>query len=157
MTAAIHDQPAVAAVPDMCQELRYLASLDLVALPSAITVARLFVSATLHRWHAGFIESEVEEVIAELVTLAVIATGPKEGKRWAASTELKPIKLRLLGFERHIGIEVADTSTTMLVVPEDGEPRGDGGSNLVNARSRAWGSYPTPRGRVMWADFALYE
>jgi hypothetical protein len=157
MTAVIHDQPALAAVPQMREEPRFMASLDLVALPSAITVARLFISDTLHRWHAMFIEPDMEAVAAELVTFAVEATGPDEGTRWTAITELNPIKLRLLGFPWHIGIEVADTSTKMLAVPADVELPTVSGLGLVDARSRAWGSYPTPRGRVLWADFAVYE
>jgi hypothetical protein len=159
MTALVHDPPAHAEMPQMHEEPRFVASLDLVALPSAISVTRLFISDTLYRWRwrAMFIEPELEAVAAELVALAVKATGPKEGTRWADINQLNPIKLRLLGFERHIGIEVADTGRKMLTPPEDVDLRDDTGPGLIDARSRTWGSYPTPRGRVLWADFAVYE
>jgi hypothetical protein len=157
MTAALQDPPAQAAVPQMREEPRFMASLDLVALPNAISVTRLFIADTLYRWHAMFVEPEMEAVAAELVALAVKATGPKEGTRWTAIDKLSPIKLRMLGFQRHIGIEVADTGKRMLVRPDNVELPVGSGLGLVDARSRAWGSYPTPRGRVMWADFAVYE
>jgi hypothetical protein len=141
----------------MREEPRFIASLDLVALPSAISVSRLFISDTLYRWQAMLIEPELEAVAAELVGLAVKATGPKEGTRWADIHQLNPIKLRLLGFERHIGIEVADTGRQMLALPDGVELGNDSGLGLIDARSRTWGSYPTPRGRVLWADFTVYE
>lgn len=157
MTAVTHDWFTQAEVPQRREEPRFMTSLDLVALPSAVSVTRLFVSDTLHRWQALFVEPEMEVVAAELVALAVEATGPRAGTRWMAIDNLNPIKLRLLGFQWHIGIEVADTSTTPLTWPEEANLRSDIGLGLVDARSRKWGSYPTPRGRVMWADFAVYE
>ncbi|MEV6908330.1 hypothetical protein [Amycolatopsis sp. NPDC051071] len=72
----------------MREEPRFHASLDLVALPTAVPVARMFIADTLHRWHALFIEEHMEAVAAELVSLAVAATGPAAGTSWSDLTEL---------------------------------------------------------------------
>jgi hypothetical protein len=50
----------------------------------------------------------MEAVAVELVTLSVEATKPREGTSWQSITELNPIKLRLLGYQRHIVFEVTD-------------------------------------------------
>lgn len=93
------DVPVQADVPRMREEPRFLDTLDLVAMPTAVTVARMFVSSTLSRWHALFIEDYMTAVAVELVSLAVEATGPGT----------KPITLRMLGYQRHIVFEVTDT------------------------------------------------
>jgi hypothetical protein len=100
--------PVQVEVPRMREEPRFQASLDLVALPTAVPVARMFIADTLRRWHVLFIEEHLEAVAVELVSLAVAATGPSEGMSWSELTELKPIRLRLLGYEPHIVFEVTD-------------------------------------------------
>lgn len=134
---------------------RSIATIDLVALPNAISLARVFVTDTLHRWSATAIEPDLLAVATELLALSVNATGPPEGTRWRDIQGLNPITLSLLGFQAHIGIEVADTGKKMVALPDNIEPRADSGLDLIAARSRSWGSYPTLNGRVLWADFAV--
>ena len=105
----------------MREEPRFHDSLDPVALPTAIPVARMFIADTLRRWHALFIEDHMEAVAVELVTLAVEATGPSEGTSWSDITELNPIRLRMLGYQRHIVFEVTDAHPEALAWADDVE------------------------------------
>lgn len=158
MTAIVQGElPVQAEVPRMREQPRFSAVLDLVALPTAVSVARMFVADTLRRWGAMFIEPDMEKVAAELVALAVEATGPDEGTSWSDITELKPITLRLLGYQRHIVFEVTDEHDEELALPEDVELSDDRGLGLVDARAGRWGSRLTQTGRVMWAELAVYE
>ncbi|WP_146073553.1 ATP-binding protein [Amycolatopsis sp. CA-126428] len=147
--------PLQAEIPRMREQPRFEASLDLVALPTAVPVARMFIADTLRRWHALFIEEHMEAVAVELVSLAVAATGPVEGTSWSALTELKPIRLRLLGYQRHIVFEVIDTDPEPLELADDA-PSGSG-FGLICALASRWGSTITPRGRVNWAELAVYQ
>jgi len=144
-------------VPRMREEPRFVDALDLVALPSAVTVARLFIADTLRRWHALFIEEHMETVGIELVTLSVEATKPREGTSWQGITELKPIHLRMLGYQRHIVFEVTDKGDEALVLPIDRYVNESSGLGLVDALAHRWGSSVTPRGRVNWSELAVYE
>ncbi len=122
--------------------------IDLVALPSAITVAQLFVARTLHRWGAVFIEPEMLSVTAELVALAVDETGPGGGL--PERELLAPIEVYLVGYDRHILIEVVHVHTPEMpsVVSRD--------LAAVNALARTWGVYPTSSARVVWAELELF-
>ena len=141
----------------MREEPRFLASLDLVALPTAVNMARVFIGTTLDHWQALFIEEYVAAVGVELVTLAVESTKPDENTRWSDLTELKPIKLRLLGYRRHVVFEVTDQHDEALVLPDDVYVPEDSGLGLVDALANRWGSFLSPRGRVSWAELAVYE
>ncbi|MCE7009553.1 hypothetical protein LWC34_43110 [Kibdelosporangium philippinense] len=141
----------------MREEPRFLATLELVALPTAVAVARMFIADTLRRWDALFIEEHMETVGIELVTLSVEATKPREGTSWQGITELKPIKLRLLGYQRHIVFEVTDAGDEALVLPDDRYADESSGLGLVDVLANRWGSSVTPRGRVNWAEIAVYE
>lgn len=156
MTTMSQDQPVHAEVPQMREEPRFSASLDLVALPTAVNVARMFISNTLGRWHALFIEEHLEAVAVELVTLAVEATKPDERMSWNDITELNPITLRMLGYRRHIVFEVTDMHPEVQR-PEDGYLPEGSGLRLVDAVAHRWGSSIEPRGRVIWAELAVYE
>lgn len=151
------DLPGQAEVPRMREQPRFVDTLDLVALPSAVAVVRLFIADTLHRWDALFIEEHMKTVGVELVTLSVNATRPAEGTSWQDITELKPIKLRLLGYQRHIAFEVTDAGKEALVLPTDRYVDESSGLGLVDALASRWGSSVTPRGRVNWAELAVYE
>jgi hypothetical protein len=134
---------------------RLQASINLVALPSAVTVARLFVASTLRRWGALFIEPEMASVATELVATAIDETGPGTVD-WAEIRVLNPITVNLVGYPRHILIEVADVHPY-----ETPAPGGIGiekglGHPVVDAPSRR-GAYPAPWGRVVWAEFAVRE
>lgn len=157
MTTMSQDQPVRAELPRMREEPRFSASLDLVALPTAVNVARMFVSNTLNHWHALFIEEHMEAVAVELVTLAVEATKPDEGTSWNDLTELNPIALRLFGYQRHIVFAVTDVHTEALHLSEDGYLPPGSGLGLVDALASRWGSSIEPQGRVTWAELSVYE
>ncbi|HEV7979809.1 hypothetical protein [Amycolatopsis sp.] len=141
----------------MREEPRFHDSLDLVALPTAIPVARMFIADTLRRWHALFIEDHMEAVAVELVTLSIDATGPAEETSWSDITELNPIRLRMLGYQRHIVFEVTDAHPEALALADNVELPPDSGLGLVDALASNWGSSVAPRGRVIWAELAVYE
>jgi len=97
-TLAQVDLPTHAEVPRMREEPRFIDNLELVALPMAVPVARMFIFDTLKRWRALFIEDYMAAVAVELVTLSVEQTGE--------SKVPNPITLRMLGYQRHIVFEV---------------------------------------------------
>lgn len=142
--------PGQAKLPAQPERPRFRSELGLVALPTAITVARIFINDTLRRWDALFIEDHMARVAVELVELSVKETGP---------TEQRPtgrIRLQMLGYRRHIVFEVTDSATEPLVLaPEHTVPEGEG-LGLVDAVADRWGSFIAPRGRVNWAEIAVY-
>ncbi|MFD8493135.1 hypothetical protein [Amycolatopsis sp. NPDC059657] len=158
MTAARHelrDDPPGPEVPPPFQRPpvrprpRFEASIDLVALPSAVTVARLFVASTLRRWGAVFVEPEMVSITAELVALAVDVTGPGTDDLSEVGL-LNPIAVNLVGYDRHLLVEAVhlqlpEVSTS---VPRD--------LAVVNGLARKWGAYPTSWERVVWAELDLF-
>jgi hypothetical protein len=146
------------ALPEPPRPPRFERFIDLAALPTALLCTRLFVASTLQRWGARFLEADAELVAVELVRHSLANCGViDEGVRLADLEDVTVIRLRLLGFERSIGIEVWDTATEQARLPahtENGELRG---LALVDARAKNWGSAAAPRGRVTWAELDVYE
>jgi hypothetical protein len=126
---------------------RFEDRIDLVALPSAVTVARLFVSRTLRRWGARFAEAEMVSLAAELVALAVDETGP--GRDPTTGPLLDPIEVHLAGYDRHLLVQVMHVHHPELPSGVRGELA------VVNALARAWGAYPTSSQRIVWAELDL--
>ena len=153
----VDDLPVQAEIPRMREAPRFLDALDLVALPTAVPVARMFIADTLRRWHALFIEDYMNAVAVELVSLSVEATRPAQGTNWTDITVLNPIRLRMLGYRRHIVFEVTDAHHQAFELPADTELPDDTGLGLVNALASRWGSFVAPRGRVTWAALTVYE
>jgi hypothetical protein len=151
------ERPGRRDVPRMRAVPRFVDALDLVALPTAVPVARMFIADTLHRWHALFIEEHMEPLAVELVTLSVKATSPAEGTSWNDIVELNPIRLRMLGYERHIVFEVTDAHDKALLLPANRNIDESTGLGLVDALAYRWGSFVTPQGRVIWAELSVYE
>jgi len=119
--------------------------LRLVATQSAINCAGLFVVSTLTKWGARGILLDAVLVTEELVTNAVKATGVMEARvDWNELTRIEFITVRLLGFEASIRIEVWDSAPNPPLLPDEA------GSSIKR------GSYPTPRGKVVWAELAVY-
>lgn len=141
----------------MRDQPRFQAALDLVALPTAVSVARMFVANTMRRWGATFIEPDMEAIAAELVSLAVAATGPAEGASWQDIRKIGAIKVCLVGWQKHIVVEVSDEHRDELVLPAGVELPGDHGLGLINLRAGRWGSCLIASGRVMWAELPVYE
>jgi hypothetical protein len=117
----------------------------------------MFVSDTLRRWEAMFIEPDMEDVAAELVALSVEATGPDEGTSWQDIQRIGAIKVCLVGWSRHIVVKVADEHDQELALSDDVALPEDSGIGLIDARAERWGSRLTQAGRVMWAELAVYE
>lgn len=133
---------------------RSIRSLDLVALPSAVTVTRLFVAQTLWRWRARFIEQNAELVATELVRHSVEASGTA-GIDWLQLDQLDRLVVRLIAYEQSIVIEVWDTMADLDERPNQiTEPRS---LAVADARAKQWGIHPAPRGRVLWAELDVYD
>lgn len=139
-------------------EPRFTRSIDFAALPTAITCTRLFVASTLERWGARFIEADAELLAVELVRHSVEACGViDEDVRLSELDELTVIHVRLLGFERTIGIEVWDNAEQPARRSRHDQQGELHGLGLVDARAKNWGSSVTLRGRVVWAELDVYE
>jgi hypothetical protein len=129
--------------------LRFTRSIDFAALPTAIICTRLFVASTLHLWRAQSLHADAELLAVTLVRHSVHVCGViDEGVRLHGLAHLSTIQVRLLGFDRSIGIEVWDTGA---------EPADLHGLALIQARATDWGSSVTPQGRVSWAELAVYQ
>lgn len=155
MTAARYELPVseaqprfVPQAPPVRPQPRFEEWIDLVALPSAVTVARLFAARTMRRWGATFLESEMVSVAAELVGLAVDETGP--GADWPGSDLLNPIEVYLVGYDRHILVEVVHVHTPEMPSAAQRDLA------VVNELARTWGAYPTSSERVVWAELDLF-
>lgn len=133
---------------------RVQASIALVAIPSAVTVSRLFVASTLRRWGALFVEPEMGIVAAELVGQSVYDTGPVSAD-WLASERINPITVHLAGFADHLLIEVTDAHPCVPAPPGRGTGPGVR-RRCVDVLARAQGARPAPDGRVLWAELPIY-
>jgi hypothetical protein len=130
-----------------------------VALPTAISCARLFVKYTLDNWRASpFVVADAMTITGELVALSVQETGILDDEvRWSELDYINRIVIRLLGFPRHIVIEVWDAAVEAARIDElldAGEPRG---LDLVDVVARRWASTTSPQGRLTWAAIDVYE
>jgi hypothetical protein len=143
----------------MHEQPRFFDDLTLVALSSAVSCARTFVHYTLANWQVGpFVLGDALVMTHELVTQAVADTG-MDGhyKSWAEVDHLNYLVVRLVGFARHVVIEVWDRATEPAVLP-DGEPvQPRSGLALIDAVAHRWASSMTPTGRLTWAEVAVYD
>lgn len=123
---------------------RFGDEMRLVATRSAISCAGLFVVSTLTRWGAESILLDAVVEVEKLVTAAVNATGiPEERVHWTELTRIEYITIQLLGFEASVRIEVWDSAPNPPVLPDEAD----------SAIKRGW--YPTPGGKVVWAEVAV--
>jgi hypothetical protein len=99
---------------------RFTDGIRLVATPTAISCAGLFVVSTLTRWGARSILLDAMFVTEELVTSAVEDTGvTDEHVRWTEVTRVNFITVHLLGREDSIRIKVWDSSPNLPLLPDD--------------------------------------
>lgn len=137
---------------------RFIRSITFAALPTAITCTRLFVASTLGHWGARFLEADAELLAVALVRHSVQACGVTDERvRLYELDDLNVIHVRLLGFERTIGIEVWDTATQPARLPAHTPTADLHGLALVDAHAKNWGSILTPHGRVTWAELDVYD
>ncbi|MBV2356897.1 ATP-binding protein [Streptomyces sp. J2-1] len=141
------------------QRIRFTDQLSLVALSSAVSVARHFVRLALTKWHARSIEGDAALIVSELVTNAVKATGVLNSPpNWAELETTRPVTLRLVGLDAGIVIEVWDTTRELPVLrsPDD-DTEGGRGLVLVQELAHTWGAHPTPHGKLVWAHLPVPE
>jgi len=141
----------------MAERARFSDQINLAAVHSAVTCSRLFTAYTLDLWGASSVVDDALLVVAELVAGAVRATGVVDIRpRWSEIDQLNLINVRLLCLEVCIVIEVWDVDPAEPVLPRDELDAGDGRHlQLVDAVASRWGSYPAPRGKVVWAELPI--
>jgi hypothetical protein len=108
--------------------------LRLIALPSAVNCADLFVRFTLGEWSLHALRDEAANAVCELVTAAVDGTDPQ-------APGFITVRLRLRG--DHLGIEVEDDQPGPA---PDLSPTLAGGRAGVEARGR---------GKLVWCELTL--
>jgi hypothetical protein len=113
--------------------------LKLVALPSAVNCAELFVRFTLTEWHVAEMITDVGDVAKKLV-LCVIAT-VVEG----SDPTMINVRLRLRGSTIVVEIE-DDRRTPTLVVPRSLSGRKAGVETTRRGKQLVWCELPLPSG-----------
>jgi hypothetical protein len=144
MTATLVEDCLQAGTETMTQP-RFTDQLDLAAVPTAVSCAQMFVEAVLIKWGAGSLFDQARGVVTDLVATAVESTGVTETDiRWWEIEYLNLIKVRILGFDASIVIEVWDSDT---------EPP------ISKASSRdvhRWNYFhPRTGGKVVWCEMEL--
>ncbi|MFF5004754.1 ATP-binding protein [Streptomyces phaeochromogenes] len=136
----------------------HVSRLHLVAVASAVSVARAFTRQTLAHWKLDDFAADASLMMSELVSNAVKASGitDPEPKPWQIKAEhVIAVQLRALG--GRLFIEVWDRSALVPIkqsVSADAE--GGRGLHLVEALSKRWGTYrPQAGGKIVWAEVAL--
>lgn len=145
--------------PAMDEMPRLFDDLGLVALPTAVSCSRMFVKYTLDNWKASaFVMADAVMIVDELVTLAVQETGIVDDVvAWSELDYVNRIVVRLLGFPRHIVIEVWDAAHEPAVLSDEEPNTLPTGLHLVDVTAGRWGSSASPRGRLTWAEIAVYD
>ncbi|MCX4742772.1 ATP-binding protein [Streptomyces antibioticus] len=141
------------------QRARFMDQLNLAAVGSAVSVSRHFIRLTLSKWHAKSIEGDATLVVSELVTNAVKMTGVLDRQpTWMELETLSLVTVRMIGLDTSVVIEVWDTSQQMPVLQKpDDDTEGGRGLLLVEETAKNWGSYRTPRGKLVWAEIPVPE
>jgi hypothetical protein len=145
--------------PELVEKPRLFDDLGLVALPTAVTCARIFTQYTLTKWGASsFVVADAVTIASELVDVAVQETGILDDVVvWSELDYVNRIVVRLLGFPKHVVIEVWDAASEPMVLPAD-EPNPElRGLHLVDVTATRWASTASVRGRLTWAEVGVYE
>lgn len=142
----------------MYEKPRLFDDLGLVALPTAVNCARLFTKYTFDKWDVpAIVVADALMIVGELVALAVQDTGVSSDVPWSELDHLNSVVVRLLGFRRHVVIEVWDAATEPGSVPDEPTDEDPRGLDLVDVVARRWASTASPRGRLTWAEIAVYD
>ncbi|MBS2965290.1 ATP-binding protein [Actinocrinis puniceicyclus] len=125
------------------------ASLDLPASPQSARAARCFATAALAEWRLSDLSDDVDVVISELITNALLHA--RADRRAAADAG---IRLDLEYDGGTLICRVADGSA-LPPAPEQAVDTAESGRGLllVDALSAAWGWSHEPSGKVVWASF----
>jgi anti-sigma regulatory factor (Ser/Thr protein kinase) len=120
-------------------------SLELGALPSAVSCARLHARQVTWEWGLGELSDSIELIVSELVTNAIHAS---------QSGRLPSVRLWLYSDKQRVLVQVWD-GNHRLPTPQDAELEAEGGRGLllVESLSTDWGTYRPDgwNGKVMWA------
>lgn len=121
-----------------------LASWTLQPAPEYVAQARKHAADQLAAWNLDDLIPTTELVVSELVTNAL---------RYSDG----PIGLRLIR-DRTLTCEVSDTSNTAPQLRRaEGNDEGGRGLFLTGQLTQRWGTRPTRRGKIIWAEQALPE
>jgi anti-sigma regulatory factor (Ser/Thr protein kinase) len=125
------------------------AGVDLPAAPQSAAAARRFARAVLAEWRLPALADDVDLVISELITNALLHA--------RADRRVPPqatIRLDLEQYGGDLYCRVADGSPLPPTPEQAGDTAESGrGLLLVEAVSAAWGWSHEPRGKVVWARF----
>lgn len=123
--------------------------INLTARPESAGLARRFAHACLVSWHLGRLTDDVDLVVSELVTNALLhARG--DGRRSAL------IRLEVVRDQDSLICRVTDGS----IAPPTRESAGDTAENgrgllLVDILAAQWGWFGGPDGKAVWARFDI--
>jgi anti-sigma regulatory factor (Ser/Thr protein kinase) len=137
---ADHDRPA---------EPERSAGLDLPTAPESARAARRFAHAALTEWRLAALSDDVDLVISELITNALLHA--RADRRFTPGATIR-LDLEYDGD----GLYCRVTDGSMLPpAPEDALDTAESGRGLmlVQALSASWGWTPEPHGKVVWARF----
>ncbi|MGX1541119.1 SpoIIE family protein phosphatase [Streptomyces adustus] len=121
-----------------------LASWTLQPAPEQVAQARTHATSQLIAWGLDDLIPTTQLIVSELVTNAL---------RYSDG----PIGLRLIQ-DRVLTCEVSDTSSTAPQLRRaENDDEGGRGLFLTGQLAQRWGTRPTPRGKIIWAEQALPE
>lgn len=158
MITATHQETA--ANPPIVALFPLVLSLDLAAVPTAVSCSRMFVGHTLRRWNLPHLVESAELIVSELVTNAVKATGITTPQpSWGEMEGLQLLRVRVHASRDSIVIQVWDADGEPLDLPAAGaDEDAESGRGLFIVRSvaRQIGRfYPRGGGKVVWAELPL--
>ena len=140
--------------PDTANLWPLRSSLELGALPTAVSCARLHARHLVWEWGLDGLAETAELLVSELVTNAVQAIVGQE--------DHTAVRLQLFGDSTRVRIEVWDADPRPPAPRDSGEDgipdleaEGGRGLFLVAALSACWDWYLTqePSGKVVWCEF----
>jgi anti-sigma regulatory factor (Ser/Thr protein kinase) len=143
LTGGAHDDDVALLLARDIDVPRRIAMMPLVSEPVVASRARHFVADTLAEWSLTDPQDSAAMVVTELVSNAIRHTGA-------------PIALHLYHYGERLVVEVLDEDDRpprrMQPSLQDENHRG---VYIVDMLTRRWGSRPTARGKVVWAELTL--
>ncbi len=149
MSIATSMQPESARTDRSPVEPPRSAGLDLPAAPQSAAAARRFANAALAEWRLSALADDVDLVISELITNALLHA--RADRRVTPGAVIR-LDLDLDG--DGLVCRVADGSALPPTPEQAGDTSESGrGLLLVEALSAGWGWSHEPHGKVVWARF----
>jgi anti-sigma regulatory factor (Ser/Thr protein kinase) len=150
MSIATAMQPESARTrPDRAAPPELTAGLDLPTAPESARAARHFAHAALTEWRLTALADDVDLVISELITNALL-----HARADRRAVEGASIRLDLEYDGDGLYCRVTDSSALPPTPEEAGDTAESGrGLLLVEALSASWGWKPEAQGKVVWARF----